>query len=102
MVVTNVLVLVVLVLVVLVLERVVLWPSLTTIGSKLVNILIRTLLLLRTLLRPSRLNPQTSGYMTPLAMHILHALKNIFSITANSPSQNRLLVLKFNRRQMTI
>ena len=42
MVVTNVLVLVVLVLVVLVLERVVLQPSLTTIGSKLVNILVRT------------------------------------------------------------
>src|SRR5438046_3133289 len=87
MVVTNVLVLVVLVL-----ERVVLQPSLTTIGSNLVNILVRTLLLLRTLLPPSRLNPQTSGYTTPLAMHILHALKNVFAITANPPSQNRLLV----------
>ena len=82
----------VLVLVVLVLERVVLQPSLTTIGSKLVNILVRTLLLLRTMLRLSRLNPQTSGYTTPLAMHILRALKNVSSITANSASQNRLLV----------
>src|SRR5947207_15613097 len=80
------------VLVVLVLERVILQSSLITIGSKLVNILVRTLLLLHTLLRLFRLNPQTSGYTIPSAMHILHALKNISSITANSPSQNRLLV----------
>ena len=61
--------------------------------------------LLQTILlpmRPSKPNPQTSGYSTPLAMQILRALKNLSSITTNFPSQNRLSVLagwKFRQKE---